>query len=449
MSDKTHISRRTVLRGLGAAISLPLLDAMAPAKTWAAAAKAPTAPNRMAFLYVPNGVHMQDWKPAKEGPTFELPWILKPLEPFRKDLLVLSGLAQDGARAHGDGGGDHARSAASFLTGTHPKKTHGADIRAGVSVDQIAAQKVGSQTKFASLELGCEHGAQAGNCDSGYSCAYSSTISWRTESTPLAKEINPRLVFERLFGDSSGAATKNLARRQKFNKSILDYAIEDAKSLQAKLGGADYRKMDEYLSSVRELEQRIVRVEKNDKKIEPGMNKPAGIPDDYGEHIRLMADLLVLAFRTDMTRVSTFLLANEGSNKSYPFLGVDDGHHNISHHGGDKEKHEKIKKINRFHIEQFAYLLKRMTETKEGDRRLIDNVMIVYGSGISDGDRHNHDDLPVLLAGHGCGTIKTGRHVMYGKDTPLNNLYLSMLDYMEADTSKLGDSTGQLSGLSG
>ena len=449
MNSLWQISRRTVLRGLGATVALPLLDAMSPALARAAdGAKAAKSPVRMAFVYVPNGAHMEDWTPEAEGADFELPYILEPLTAAKDDLLVLTGLAQTKARANGDGPGDHARSLASFLTGTQAKKTHGADIRAGLSVDQAAALKIGKQTKFASLELGCDPGAQSGNCDSGYSCAYSTNISWRGESTPVAKEINPRLVFERLFtGGTSVDVGATRAKRERYHKSILDFVLEDANSLKSQLGLKDQRKMEEYLGSVRELEQRIARVEKESNDLPANFSKPAGVPRDYAEHIRLMNDLMVLAFQGDLTRVATFVLADEGSNRSYPFINVKEAHHELSHHGGNKEKQAKIRDINRFHITQFAHLVDKLKATPEGDHNLLDHSMIVYGSGISDGNAHNHDNLPILLAGRGAGAFRTGRHLKYAKETPLCNLFLSMLDRMDSPEEKLGDSTGRLEGL--
>jgi len=451
MARPERISRRTVLRGLGTAVALPWLEAMAPAAGTGAAGAAASAPKRMAFLYVPNGAHMQDWTPSKEGADFELPFILEPLKPFKDDLLVLSGLAQDTAAAHGDGGGDHARSLACFLTGVHPLKTD-SNIRAGVSVDQVAAQKVGRSTRFPSLELGCDRGAQSGACDTGYSCAYSSNISWRSPPTPMAKEVNPRLVFDRLFASQArGENAAQRARRDLYRRSILDFVAEDARELMGRLGSNDRRKVDEYLTAVRELERRVANADKGNSPADApaGLKKPSGIPDDFREHIRLMGDLMVLAFQGDLTRISTFMFANEGSNKSYSFIGVPEGHHDLSHHGNDPKKHEKIKTINRFHVEQFAYMLGKMKSVREGDGTLLDNTMIVYGSGIGDGNRHNHNDLPILLAGKGGGTIKTGRHLKYPTDTPLNDLYLSLLDRMDASVDSLGDSKGRLPKLDG
>ena len=453
MSFVGNISRRTALRGLGTAIALPLFDSMVRPLATATAADSVAAagPLRMAFVYVPNGVHMQDWTPKTEGENFELPSTLEPLAPFKNDLCVLSGLTQRKAFANGDGGGDHARALASFLTGRQARKTAGADIRIGVSVDQVAATEIGRYTRFPSLELGCDAGQQSGNCDSGYSCAYSSNISWKSESTPMAKEVNPRVVFERLFTNGRpGESAEARAKRQRYNQSILDFVRDDAQSLRGKLGITDQRKFDEYLNAVRELEVRIARADAAaESESVAGFTRPAGIPGDYAAHIRLMEDLMVLAFQGDVTRVSTMVIANEGSNRSYPFIEVPEGHHDLSHHGNDEKKHEKIKKINRFHITQFSHLLERLKGIKEGEGTLLDNCMIVYGSGIGDGNRHNHDDLPIVLAGRGAGTIKSGRHLVYPNNTPLNNLFLSMLDRMHVKCESLGDSSARLAKLDG
>jgi hypothetical protein len=404
----------------------------------------------MAFLYVPNGIHMADWTPKEEGADFALPEILEPLSSFRDDLLVLTNLTQHNAHGLGDGPGDHARSLACFLTGVHPKKTDGADIRVGVSVDQVAAQKIGRQTRIPSLELGCERGGQSGNCDSGYSCAYSSNISWRTENSPMAKEINPRLVFERLFSHgTTGEIGTAQARRERYRLSILDFVADDAQRLRSRLGVTDRRKVDEYLTSVREIERRLVAAETAEPIETPDYPVPDGVPKDYRDHVRLMCDMTALAFQADVTRISTFVYSNEGSNRSYRFLDVPEAHHELSHHGGDPKKHAKLRTINRFHIEQFAYLLGKLKAAREGDGSVLDNTMLVYGSGISDGNRHNHNDLPILLAGRGGGTIRGGRHLRYARNTPLNNLYLSMLDRLDIPVSTLGDSQGRLWGLEG
>ncbi len=439
MKSTSKLNRRTFLRGAGAALSLPFLESMA----WAA----PTArPKRTAFLFVPNGMHMEDWTPKQTGADFELPWLMEPLAPLRKQLLVLSGLTHDKGRANGDGPGDHARSAAVYLTGAQPFKTAGSDIEVGVSVDQLLAQAIGRRTKLSSLEIGCESARQSGQCDSGYSCAYSSNISWRTPHTPMLKEVDPRLVFERMFGGRPGESEESRARRLATRKSILDFVTEDAKRLHKRIGKADRRKIDEYFAGVREVERRIEMAESGSSP-DPAMKRPDGVPQAYVDHVRLMYDLLALAFQADATRVATFMLANEGSNRTYPFIGVRDGHHHISHHGGDRHKIEGIRKINRFHTEQLAYFLTKMASIQDGEGSLLDNSTIVFGSGISDGNRHNHDDLPVLIAGGGGGDLTPGRHVKFARNTPMNNLYLSLMQRGGVRRTSFGDSTGTLSGL--
>ncbi len=440
------LSRRTILKGLGASIALPWLEAMGPLHAWGnqAAPAANRVPMRMAFLYVPNGKHMAEWTPTADGASFTLPRILEPLADVKDYLNVLTGLTADKARPNGDGPGDHARAMAAFLTGAQPRKTAGSDIRAGLSVDQAAAARIGNQTRLASLEIGADPSAMAGNCDSGYSCAYSSTISWRSATQPVPKLNNPRQVFERLFTTGPDA---DRIRSDRNRRSILDFVREDAASLQPNLGANDRRRLDEYLGAIRDIEQRIERAARLPEPPRPNLTQPAGIPASYQEHLRLLADLLVLAFQADITRVSTFVFANEGSNKPYPFIEVREGHHDLSHHGNDREKLRKISVINRFHVTQLAYLLNALKNVREGDRTLLDNCMIAYGSGNSDGNRHNHDDLPILLAGRGSGTIRTGRHIRYRNNTPLNNLWLSMLDRMGTSMDNLGDSTGRLANL--
>lgn len=431
-------------------MALPLLESMGPMTKGLAgnSAAAETFPRRLAFMYVPNGVNMADWTPKNMGANFELPFILEPLKPYQKDLQILSGLAHQKADPNGDGGGDHARASASFLTGCQARKTAAVDIRAGVSVDQLAATKLAKFTRIPSLELSCDKGQQAGNCDSGYSCAYQFNLAWKTATTPLPPEVDPRLVFERLFTDGTpGETRESRARRRQNQKSILDFVLEDARRLQGKLGQTDLRKLDEYMTSVREIEQQIERAEKFPVTL-PDQAKPTAIPKDYEQHLHVMFDLLALAFQTDTTRVSTFLLAHDGSNRSYPFIGVSDGHHDLSHHGGNVQKKEKIAKINNFHVRQFAYFLEKLKSVKEGDGTLLDNCMVVYGSGIADGDAHSHHDLPVILAGKGGRTLTTGRHGQFPKFTPMTNLYLSLLDRMDAPVERIGDSTGKLEGLS-
>jgi hypothetical protein len=441
-----QISRRTVLRGLGTAISLPFLDAMLPAGRALAAAPG-AAPLRMLFFMVPNGAHMPAWTPKSEGPGFELSPTMEPLAKHKEYISVFSGLTLDGARDHGDGGGDHARSGASFLTGAHPRKTDGADIKNSVSVDQVAAQAIGGKTRFASLELGLEGSAQAGSCDSGYSCAYSSNLAWRNESSPLAKENDPSAVFDRLFGNGDAASEgKNRAARLERRKSVLDFVLDDAKSLQRRLGAADQRKVDEYLYAVRDVENRMVHSDKlrvGEDGI-PNFPRPAGVPRDWSEHCKLMLDMTALAIRSDSTRILTFMFANEGNNAGYPQIGAPEGHHDLSHHGKSEDKQAKIQKINLYHMQHFAYFLDHFSGVQEGDGQLLDNCMIVYGGGISDGDRHNHDDLPILMAGKAAGRIKKPSHWRFPQNTPLCDLYLWMLNQAGVKADSFGDSKGIL-----
>jgi hypothetical protein len=451
MAINLQISRRTVLRGLGTAMALPLLEAMMPRPARAAA---PTArpPVRMAFVYVPNGVHMPDWMPSTEGTNFEVRSVLEPLAAYKSHMTVFGGLTLNGARALGDGGGDHARSVAAFLTGAHPYKTGGSDIRNGVSVDQVAAEKIGHHTRFPSLELGCEPSAQSGTCDTGYSCAYSSNMSWRTPTNFVPKEIHPQAVFDRLFGSGNATeADKNRAKRNQDRKSILDFVLEDANSLRRQLGNSDQRKIDEYLHAVRQVERQITDSEKLPLREEdvPDYPRPAGTPREIAEHARLMFDLMLLAFQTDQTRVISFMYTNDSSNRNYPSLEIREGHHDLSHHGRNAEKQAKISKINRYHMEQFAYFIAKLAAVKEGNGSLLDQSMIVYGSGIADGDRHAHDNLPILLMGRGGGSVRPGRFIKYPNETPLTNLYLAMLERVGAPTPKLADSTGPLKGLEG
>jgi hypothetical protein len=443
MINRAWISRRTVLRGFGAGLALPWLEAMEPL-VWGADSK--KAPVRVTWLYVPNGIHMQEWTPKEEGPNYTLTPVLKPLESLRSDFLVLTGLTADKARPHGDGGGDHARALSAFLTGCQPRKTDGTDIRVGISADQVAAGRIGHLTRLPSLEIGCDRGGLAGNCDSGYSCAYSSTMSWRSATTPVPKEVNPKLIFERLFGNAPDAER---AKRDARRKSILDFVQEDTRTLQGQLGATDQSKLEEYFSSIRDIEQRIDRAAKLPPVKVPDMKLPDIVPNDYQEHIRLLSDLLVLAFQTDTTRVCTFVYANEGSNRPYPFIGVAEGHHDLSHHENNPAKLKKISQINTFHTTQFAYLLGKLKDVKEGAGTLLDNCLLAYGSGNSDGNAHNHDNLPILLAGKGGGTVKSGRHIKYAKETPVNNLWLAMLDKVGGNVEQLGDSTGRLTGLEG
>jgi hypothetical protein len=434
------LNRRTILRGAGSiGLSLPLLEIMQPA---VAATRAPTAPNRMACIFFPNGAIMDRWKPNGTDGAFELNDTMKSLQPHKDDVLIFTGLTQHHARANGDGGGDHARNASCFLTGAQARKTEGADIQVGVSIDQAVAQRLGNQTRLPSLELGIERGKNAGGCDSGYSCAYSTNVSWKSPNTPTAKEVDPKLAFERLFGKAEDAEQQ--ARRNRYRKSILDFVNEDAQRLQGRLGGADRQKLEEYYTSVREIEQRIDRANQMSPAEIPEMELPAGVPTELVEHMRLMYDILILAFQTDTTRIATFMVGDAGSNRAYHQVGVKDGHHELSHHRSDEKKIAQIALIDEFLFEQFAGFLTRMKNVKEGEGNLLDNSMVLYGSGISDGMRHDHADLPIVLAGRGGGTIKTGRVIENEIETPLNNLFLSMSDRMGAGIREIGNSTGPL-----
>jgi hypothetical protein len=401
-------------------------------------------PRRMAFLYIPNGANMADWTPEQPGTEFEWPSILQPLQPFKDELQILTGLAHDKARAHGDGPGDHARASASFLTGCQARKTSGADIKVGVSVDQIAAEKLGRLTRLPSLEISGDKARSSGDCDSGYSCAYQFNLSWKTEATPMPPEVNPRVVFERLFcSDVPGETEAGRSARLQRRKSILDFVADDARRLQQQLGSTDRRKLEEYLTAVREVELRIEHAE-NFPPLSTDFPRPEGIPKERDQHMRLMFDLLALAFQTDTTRIATYIIAHDGDNRPYPMVGVAEGHHDLSHHGNDETKKQKIARINRFHTTQFAYFLEKLKSVREGEGTLLDNCMIVYGGAIADGNAHNHDNLPVLLAGRGGGSLRGGRHVKLGRETPMTNLYLSLLDRMGVPADRVGDSTGKL-----
>jgi hypothetical protein len=453
-------SRRTLLRGLGTAVALPMLDAMMPAVARAAASPAAAAgPKRLAWLYIPNGVDLQNWTPAKVGEAYDLSPTLEPLAPFKDRLNVLTGLTCDKANANGDGPGDHARAQAAYLTGVQPRKTEGANIQLGISVDQAAAEKIGHLTKFPSLELGIEEGKQVGRCDSGYSCAYLHNLSWRNETTPVVKDCLPQSVFDRLFanGDPNETAEAR-ARRENKRKSVLDFVLADAKRLQGTVGGADKRKMDEYLTSIREIELRIAKATTEAKVNIPegavrppaidlkGGTKAVGVSTSsihYETHLPLMLDMMVLAFQADLTRILTLPFADEESNQSYPWAGAPVPHHGTSHHQGDAAKQALLAKINLYHVKQLARLLEKLDAIKEGNGSVLDNSLIVYGSGTADGNRHNHDNLPTLLLGKGGGSLRTGRHMRFN-NTPITNLWLSMLDRVGAPRASLGDSTGKL-----
>ncbi|MFN0126962.1 MAG: DUF1552 domain-containing protein [Verrucomicrobiales bacterium] len=439
------VSRRHFLRGVGTLVALPTMESLLPRPLARAAEQTERFPTRLAFVYSPNGKNMAHWRPEGVGANYSLSRALRPLEAHREDFSVISGLELETANANGDGGGDHARANAAFLTGCQPRKTAGADIRAGVSVDQVAAQKLGHLTRFPSLEISCDEARKAGNCDSGYSCAYQFNLAWKSESMPLTPERDPRSVFDRLFGTGEEAPDpESLARRHAENRSILDYVLADAKDLQRHLGRRDQEKLDEYLTSLRQVERRIGQASDAARLLPPGTKRPDGIPASYQEHIRLMYDLLVLAFQTDSTRIGTFLLAHDGSNRTFPEVGVNDAHHGFSHHQHHPDKLEMLAKVDEFHSSQFAYFLDRLKSIKEDDGSLLDHSMIVFGAGISDPDRHNHNDLPILLAGRGGGTLRPGRHIALPEETPLTNLYLSLLDRIGVPAEKMGDSSGRL-----
>jgi hypothetical protein len=440
-----HLARRTFLRGLGVSVALPFLDGMVPAF----AAQRLTVPaKRFGAVYVPNGVEMRMWTPKAEGLGFGLSPILEPLAPFRDQTFVLSGLADKVAvPAPGEGIGDHARASSTWLTGVRVKKTEGPDIRAGVSLDQLVAQHLGKETQLASLELALDSVEVLGACDAGYSCAYANTIAWRTATTPLPMENNPRAVFERLFGASDSTDPAARQARLQQDRSILDFVTAEVKALNRALGAGDQGKLSEYLDAVRDVERRIQTAERQSTRELPVVEQPLGIPATFDAHARLMYDLLALAYQVDLTRVGTFMIGKEVSGRSYPEIGVPDGHHACSHHQNDPAKLEKLAKINRYHMEHFAYFLEKLRTTPDGDGSLLDHSIFVYGSGISDGNIHFHLDLPMVVVGGGAGTLKGGRHVRYKDDTPIANLYVSLLDKLGLPMDQFGDSTGQLNYL--
>lgn len=465
MNSNFNLSRRTMLRGLGVSMALPLLDAMLPAGGLLRAAeaagsavptagKAAVAPLRMCMSFLPNGMAYKDWAPTGEGTSWELSKTLAPLAKVKDDISVLSGLALENAKAKGDGPGDHARSAAAFLTGAHPYKTAGKDIKVSVSMDQVAAQAIGNKTRFPSLELGLDKTRTAGNCDSGYSCAYVANIAWRSENQPMPHEVDPGALFDRLFGSEQDREAKaSLAKRLSQRKSVLDFVAEDTRRLQRQLGRADQEKVDEFTTSIREVEKRVesARAAAGETSKapapKPDMQRPEGIPPQFDEHMKLMCDLLVLAWRMDLTRVSTLMIARDGSDRTFPEIGITEGHHALSHHGADQAKLDAIRKIDNYHMRQFAYFIEKLKNTPEGDGSMLDHCMVMVGCGISDGNRHNHDELPILVAGRAGGHWKPGRHVRYDRGTPLCNLYVSMLNTLGVKTDRFGDSTGALKGL--
>jgi hypothetical protein len=442
MVTKKHLSRRTMLQGLGVAVSLPLLDSMIPALT----AQSKTAANvvpRAGFVYIPHGAVMDKWTPVGAGSDFEFGPVLSALERHRKNVIVLSNLYHHQAEALGDGGADHSRSTATWLNGTHAKKTEGEDVRAGTTIDQMAAQKIGQETRFPSLEIGTEDmTGLIGACDVGYSCAYMNTISWRTPTTPNPMEINPRVVFERLFGEG-GTVPERLARMNE-DRSILDQLTSAVPRLQKGLGARDRTRMNEYLENIREIERRLQIAEKQAGSQVAVPTAPVGVPDSYEEHVGLMFDMMALAYQSDTTRVFTFMMARELSQRSYPQVGVPDPHHATSHHQDNPEKLAKLVKIQNYHLTLFAKFLDKLKATPDGDGNLLDHTTLLYGSCMSNSNLHNHNPLPTLLAGGGAGTLKGGRHIKYPENTPMANLLLTVLNKIGVPADKVGDSTGTL-----
>jgi hypothetical protein len=437
------IPRRTLLKGAGATLALPFLDAMVPA--FSRAQTVAKAPNRLSVVYLPNGVMMNSWTPDKEGADYEFKRILEPLAPFKEKMLIISGLTLDPARAQqGENGGDHARGGTAYLTGVHPKKTEGADTEAAVTMDQIAAKELGKQTQFASLEMCVDTPELLGQCEAGYTCAYMNTISWRTPSTPMPMENRPRQVFERLFGDSESTDPAVRLRRIKQDKSILDSVTEKANQLRVKVGAGDSAKINEYLDAVRDVERRVQRAEAQSDRELPTFERPVGIPDTFTDHAKLMFDLQVLALQTDLTRVVTFMMGREFTFRTFPEIGIPEGYHTLTHHQYQPDKMEKVIAIQTYHARHFAYYLDKLSKTKDGDGSLLDHMTVLYGGGISDGNSHLHDNLATVLVGGASGQWKGGRHVRYPKDTPLSNLLLTMLDTVGVHQGKHGDSTGHL-----
>ena len=439
------LSRRSILKGMGAAISLPFLDAMSPA--FADSTLPGGSPLRLAWFYVPNGIDMRHWTPAEEGTLQVLPELLAPLEPVKKDLLVLSNLTANWGRPLLVGAGDHGRAAAAYMTGMQVTRTT-TDLKLGVSADQIAAAAIGNKTKLPSLEVGLEEARQSGNCDNGYSCAYTYNMAWKTENQPLPPISDPRLLFERLFGSDIVEPPAAHARRVAMRQSILDGVLGETQKLQTTVGPTDRRKLDEYLTSVREIERQVERSEKEGMIIDPGIEKPFGVPPEFPDYFRLMTDMMVVAFKADITRISTIMIGREGSTRPYPEIGVNDGHHPLTHHMGNMQMLDKVRQINALHMKLFAEFLVKMKNTKEGDSNLLDQSLIVYGSGLSDGNVHTHDQLPTILAGRGGKAVTPGRHIIYQRETPVCNLFATMIQHAGVRPEHVGDSTGQLPLLS-
>jgi hypothetical protein len=448
--SRISLPRRTFLRGLGVTIALPLLDAMVPALS--ALAKTPGKPvRRLGFIYTPNGATMAAWTPKGNGPALEeLSPTLGPLAPVKDQVLVPTGLSHKMAESMGDGNGEHSRGQSVWLSGVHPKRTEGADVRNGTTVDQLAAEVLGTDTPLLSIEMALEQNYLVGNCDNGYSCVYWNTISWRNPTTPLPMEVNPRVVFERMFGD--GGTPEQRLTQVREDRSILDSVKESVASLQNRLGANDRTRVAEYLDAMREIERRIQVAEKQSgESVIQLPDRPVGAPDSYDEHAKLMFDLAALAFQADITRVFTLLLGREQSNRPYPWVGVPEAHHAISHHQNDPVKFAQAAKINTYHIELLARFASRLKATADGDGTLLDHSLLLQGSGLSNSDQHSHIDLPLVLVGGGAGTLKGGRHLKFAQDTPMSNLHVSLLRKVGVRVDKFGDSTGRVEfeGLSG
>jgi len=443
-----HLPRRTFLRGLGVSLALPVLDSMVPAFATAATSAKPV--RRLGIVYVPNGMNMWEWRPKAAGAAFELSPTLSSLAPFKDKLVVLTGMANAQADPRpGEGLGDHSRAQAVFLTGVHPRKTEGTDIRAGVSADQIIAAELGKETELASLELGLEEVDLVGGCEDGYACAYSGTIAWRSDTMPLPVLAQPRAVFERLFGAGDSTSRASRLRRVDLERSILDMINDQLAALQRNLGPQDRSRVTEFVESVRDVERRIQRAEEQSGRGDfPEFHQPGGVPDTYGEYAKLMFDLNVLAYQCDLTRVSTFLMGREKSGRTYAEIGVPESHHPISHHQNRPEMLAREAKINAFHMSLFAYFLEKLKATPDGDGSLLDHSLLVHGAGMSNSDIHFHHDLPIVLAGGGAGQVKGGRHLELAKDTPLANFWLTLVDKMGVPAERFGDSNGQVELLS-
>lgn len=443
MTQLPRINRRSLLRAAGVCVGLPWLESLAGQVR--AAGGAPVAPRRLAYLYVPNGVNVAQWQTSGQEDDYDLSPTLAPLAPHHRDITVIHGLNHENATPGPDGGGDHSRATAVYLTGVRPKKTGGSDIHNGISIDQVIAQRLGRYTRLPSLELSTDGARLTGRCDSGYSCAYQFNLSWASPTRPVPAEQNPRAAFERLFGAAGGSEGSTQARQQR-QQSVLDFVLDDVRSLSREIHSADRKRLDEYLSAVRDVERRIELAERLPVSL-PDFEAPSGIPDSYQEHIRAMFDLMLLAFQSDATRMITFTLANDGSNRAFPEIGIPEAHHQLSHHRGNPDNLSKIARIDRYYVEQFAWFLERLRSVPEGDGTLLDSSMILYGGCISEGNQHLHSNLPLVLAGRGGGTLQPGRRLQVPDPTPMCNLHVALAHRMGIDLKQFGDSDGSLPGI--